>query len=318
MSLGDIMKKLISSTVLGMLLFTTSTTPLYAATANVKNVSVKKVSVDSAFNEFKKSVFINGNDMKIATETLVDQLIDSKVTSGELQLYVAKNSSQEAYNNFNEMLDTTLEDVGSLQDLGKDDLGFVLQNAFERTHSTGSNFMSCSAGRTIGLPLLAVGVVLGIISLVNSTASKEVVTQEYIDLRRKKNNDYLNTVADLELEITTYESDIIYYQDEIDELNRRIDSGNYSSEEVEQMYLLIRDNEFFISDAHALIGEVNVDLSYFENEYTTDLAELELEEVSELNRVDEKKAGASKQGIAAGIVGGLGAVFAVAGLSDCN
>ena len=31
-----------------------------------------------------------------------------------------------------------------------------------------------------------------------------------------------------------------------------------------------------------------------------------------------KKAGASKQGIAAGIVGGLGAVFAVAGLSDCN
>lgn len=302
--------------MLGVLLFTTTITPTYAMTTTP--VVSKKQNVEAIFSEFKKNVFIGGKDMKIATEVLVDKLIDSKVTSGELQLYVAKNSSQEAYNSFNEMLDTTLEDVDSLEDLGKDDLSFVLQNAFEKTHSTGSNFMSCSAGKTIGLPLIAVGVVLGIIAMVNASASKELVTQEYIEQKRRKQQDYLNTVADLELEITTYESDIIYYEDEITELQRRIDSGNYSQAEVEQMRLLQRDNEFFISDARALIGEVNVDLVYFENQYSADLANLEVEEASELNRVDERRAAASKQGIAAGIVGGIGAVFAVAGLSDCN
>ncbi len=310
------MKKLISTSMLGVLLFTTTITPTYAMTTTP--VVSKKQNVEAIFSEFKKNVFIGGKDMKIATEVLVDKLIDSKVTSGELQLYVAKNSSQEAYNSFNEMLDTTLEDVDSLEDLGKDDLSFVLQNAFEKTHSTGSNFMSCSAGKTIGLPLIAVGVVLGIIAMVNASASKELVTQEYIEQKRRKQQDYLNTVADLELEITTYESDIIYYEDEITELQRRIDSGNYSQAEVEQMRLLQRDNEFFISDARALIGEVNVDLVYFENQYSADLANLEVEEASELNRVDERRAAASKQGIAAGIVGGIGAVFAVAGLSDCN
>jgi hypothetical protein len=309
------MKKMISSSLLGVLLFTTTITPVSAAT---NNGLVRKATVETAFTDFKKSVFINGKDMQVATEALVGKLIDSKVTSGDLQLYVAKNSSQEAYNSFNEMLDTTLEDVGSLSNLGKDEMAFVLQNAFEQTHTTGSNFMSCAAGKSVGMPLLAVGIVLGIISLVNASASKEVVTQEFIDNKRRKTNSYLNTIADLELEITTYESDIIYYQDEVAELQRRIDSGNYSSEQVEQYYLQIRDQEFFISDAHALIGEVNVDLAYFENEFATDIASLELEEVSELNRVEERKASASKTGIAAGIVGGIGAIFTVAGLADCN
>ena len=144
------------------------------------------------------------------------------------------------------------------------------------------------------------------------------MTQDFIDRRRRLTNDYLNTQADLELEITTYESDIIYYQDEIDELQRRIDSGEYDSEEIEQMYLLIRDYEFFISDSHALIGEVNVDIAYFENQFNSDISELDLEEVSALNEVDEKKANSSKQALTAGIIGGVGAVFATVGLSDCN
>lgn len=315
------MKKLISSSMLGVFLLTTTITPINAianTSASTNKSLARKATVETAFTEFKKSVFVNGNDMNVATELLVSKLIDSKVTSGDLQLYVAKNSSQEAYNNFNEMLDTTLEDVNTLQELGKDEMAFVLQNAFEQTHSTGSNFMSCSAGKTLGIPLLAVGVVLGIISIVNASASKELVNQEFLDIKRRKTNDYLNTIADLELEITTYESDIIYYQDEITELQRRIDSGNYSSEEIEQMHLLIRDQEFFISDSRALIGEVNVDLTYFENQYASDLEDLEVEEVSELNRVDERRENASKQGLIAGIAGGIGAVFLISGLSDCN
>lgn len=307
------MKKLVSSTLLSAFLMTTTISPAYSA----EKLS-KKLSVDDVFNEFKTSVFIKGEKMDEATQKLVSKIIDSKMTSGELQLWVEKNTSKESYNKFNQVLDTTLEDVDSLSDLGQEDISFILKNAFEKTSATGSNFMSCSAGKTLGLPLLAVGIVLGIIALANASASKEVVTQEYIDKRRDKNNQYLNTVADLELEISTYESDVIYYNDEIVELQRRIDSGEYSDEEVEHFFALIRDNQFFISDANALIGEVQVDLAFFENQYATDVASLEIEEVSALNRVDEKKANASKWGVTAGIVGGVGAVFTVAGLADCN
>lgn len=307
------MKKLVSSTLLSAFLMTTTISPAYSA-----DKLSKKILVDDVFNEFKTSVFIKGEKMDEATQKLVSKIIDSKMTSGELQLWVEKNTSKESYNKFNQVLDTTLEDVDSLSDLGQEDISFILKNAFEKTSATGSNFMSCSAGKTLGLPLLAVGIVLGIIALANASASKEVVTQEYIDKRRDKNNQYLNTVADLELEISTYESDVIYYNDEIVELQRRIDSGEYSDEEVEHFFALIRDNQFFISDANALIGEVQVDLAFFENQYATDVASLEIEEVSALNRVDEKKANASKWGVTAGIIGGVGAVFTVAGLADCN
>lgn len=313
------MKKIISSLMLCSFISSTTISPVYASiNSQPELIQVKKSSVEDAFKDFKKSVFLNGEDMSIATELLVNKLIDSKVTSGELELYVAKNSTAQGYKKFNELLDSSMEDASSLQDLGSDELGFILQSAMEKTHTTGSNFMSCAAGKQVGIPLIVVGVIMGIVAVVNATASKEVVTQEYIEKRRSNNQDYLNTVADLELEISTYESDIIYYGDEITELQRRIDSGQYSDQEVEEMYKLIRDYNFFISDSHALIGEVNVDLAYFENQYAADLATYEVEEQSALARVDEKRAAAGKIAIAAGIIGGVGSVFTVAGLSDCN
>lgn len=315
------MKRLVSHALLGAILFTTSMTPAMAAGASAQVVA-KKVqatsTVESAFKNFKTSVYLNGTDAQVATEVLVNELVNSNVTSGDLQLYVAKNSSKESYQQFNDMMDSAMADVGGLNELSQEDMSFVLQNALEKTTATGSNFISCSAGKSIGLPLIAVGVIIGIVALVNSGASKELVTQEYIAKRRAKTDDYLNTIADLELEITTYESDIIYYQDEIDELNRRINSGEYSDQEIEEMYKLIRDYEFFISDSHALIGEVNVDIAYFEGEYTSDMSSYDFEEASELERVEERKKNAGKQAIAAGIIGGAGAVLGVIGMADCN
>jgi hypothetical protein len=311
------MKKLISSVTLCAILM--GTTPVVSASTLVDPpAESKKMTVDAAFKTFKKSVFLQGGDYKIATEVLVDQLVDAKVTSGELELYVAKNSTKEGYQNFNEMMDVALEDVDSLADLGKEDLSFLLQNALQKTTATGSNFMSCTAGLGVGVPLIAVGVIMGIVSLANATASKEAVTQEFIKKKREQSEDYLNTIADLEFEKTTYESDIIYYGDEITELQRRIDSGMYDAVEVEEMYKLIRDYEFFISDSHALIGEVGVDIAYFENQYDSDVRLMDAEEASLLSEVDEKHARAGKVAIAAGVIGGVGAVFTAVGAQDCN
>jgi DNA polymerase III delta prime subunit len=308
-----IMKKLISQVTLCALLLTTS--PIAAATTQVDPT---KKTLDGAFNLFKTSVFLEGKDYGPATTKLVNQLIDSKVTSAELELYVAKHATPEGHRKFQEMMTIALEDVESMQDLGQEEIAFILKRALQKTSPTGSNFMSCKIGVGVGVPLIAVGVIMGIVSIANATASKEAVTQEIISRKRNTNDDYLNTLADLEFERSTYESDIIYYQDEIDELQRRIDSGLYSAIQVEEMYKLKRDYEFFISDSVALISEVEVDINFFENEYNAEIALLDNEETSLLAEVDEKHARAGKLAVAAGIIGGVGAVFTATGSSDCN
>ena len=178
--------------------------------------------------------------------------------------------------------------------------------------------MSCGVGLGVGIPLLAVGVIIGIIALVNATASKEIVTQKYIAKRTEATNSYLNTKADLELEISRYQSDAIFYQDEIEELQRKIDAGNLTAEQIEQMKLDIREYEFRISDANALIGEVQVDLNYFNSKFDSDMGTLNSEEVSQRSRVDEKHRASGKQAIVAGVAAALGGAFVLSSVNDCN
>ena len=91
------MKKLVSSALLSTFLITTTISPAYSA-----GKLSKKLTVDQVFNEFKTSVFIKGEKMDEATQKLVSKIIDSKMTSGELQLWVEKNTSKESYNKFNQ------------------------------------------------------------------------------------------------------------------------------------------------------------------------------------------------------------------------
>jgi hypothetical protein len=308
------MKKLLS---LAMLCTFLAANPMNVAFAQEVAQTTKK-PIELIFNEFKTALFINGVELEKATEVLVDKLVDQKITTGELQFYVAKHSSQNDYKKFNEMLSLSLEDIDTLDELGEDDLSFILQNTLETTNSTGSNFMSCSMGTGVGIPLIAVGLILGISALTNSSASKAVVTKDYLAKKQTLATDYLNTIADLELEVTTYQSDIIYYQDEINELNRRIDTGLYSVSEIEDMHQLIRDYTYFVTDAQALIGEVGIDLTYFHNQFSVDSDIMSQDEVAALSEVDDRHAKAGKQAIAAGVIGGVGTVFAALGAGDCN
>ncbi len=314
------MKKLMSGLLLCSLMSTMPGATVIAGeiTKEVRVKKIEKENLDLIFKEFKKTVQIDGIGFEIALSDLVDKVIENKYAISDVQLYLAQNSSKEEFNKFNELLDLTLEDTGALSELSQEELSFLLSNTFSKTSTTGSNFMSCAAGMGIGVPLIAVGLILGITALVNATASKEIVTKEYIQKRKDLAKEYLNTIADLEFEITTYESDKIYYRDEIVELQRRIDSGNYSSNEIEEMNQLIRDYEFLITDADALIGEVNVDINYFVSKHDSDVTLLDDEEISSLLRVDEKRSNAGKQALVAGIAGGVGAFFAGFSASDCN
>jgi len=275
-------------------------------------------SLQKLVNNFKHQVYSEGKNMNSSLQSLTKTILDQKYTISDLQLFVQLNATPQEVVKFNRTLDIAMVDAKDMKELSTEELSFVLKNAMVSTTEVGANFMSCGTGMGIGIPLIAVGVIIGIIALVNATASKEVVTKNYIEKRNDMNKDYLNTKADLELEITTYESDKIFYADEIAELNRKINSGSYGLMEIENMRKTIREYEFKISDANALIGEVNVDLRYYNDKFSADSESLHKEELNELSRVDNKRANSGKQAIAAGIAAALGAGFVLGGVSDCN
>ncbi|GEM_PF-4817537 len=315
------MKRLMSYALSATLLIQTSMAIApNAFAAEVKPLtSIQKVDgLQQLVSKFKHEVYVEGKDMNASLQKLSRQILDQQITISDLQLFVRMNATEQEVAKFNRTLDIALVDAKDIKQLAPEELSFILKNAMVSTTEVGANFMSCGQGMGIGVPLIAVGIIIGIIALVNATASKELVTKSYIDKRNKMNEEYLNTKADLELEISTYESDKVFYQDEINELQRRIDSGMYGAVEIENMKKTIREYEFKISDSNALIGEVNVDLRYFTDKYSADSSSLNVEELSAVGRIDERRANSGKQAIAAGIAAALGTGFVLAGVSDCN
>lgn len=316
---GVFVKKITSQFLCLILSFSLLTTSSYASISSVTSSPLAAAAeLQKIVSEFKHEVFVEKKDAQESLKGLASKLIEKNFTISDLQLFVQLNATKQESDKFNEVLILAVEDMQSLKDVSAKDLSFLLQNAMTSTNTTGANFMSCGVGLGIGIPMLAVGVIVGIIALVNSTASKELVTQQYISKRAAATNDYLYTKADLELEISTYNSDIVYYHDEIAELNRKISSGEYSQSQIEQMKIDIRDYEFFISDKIALIGEVNVDIDYFDGKYESDLNVLNQEEVSNRLRVDERIKNSKTQAIVAGISTAIGSTFLLGGMKDCN
>jgi len=317
---GVSMKRILSLTLAASMLV--HTTGVFAANAVLEQKPVTSIQradgLQSLVNQFKHDVYANGQSVDAAIKKLSSKILEEKYSITDLQLFVQMNAEPAQVQKFNQTMDIALSGVKNMEALTSEELSFILKNAMVSTNQTGANFMSCTVGLGIGVPLVAVGVIIGIIALVNATASKELVTKDYVERRNSAATQYLNTKADLELEITTYESDIIFYQDEIAELQRQISSGNYGAIEMEKMQQTIREYEFLISDARALIGEVKVDLDYYAAKFETDSETYNKEELAALGRVDERKANAGKQAIVAGVAAALGSVFVFGSIGDCT
>lgn len=314
------MKRILSLTLATSMLI--HTTGVFAANALIEAkpaTTIERVDgLQNLVNQFKHDVYASGQSVDAAIKKLSSKILEEQYSITDLQLFVQMNAEPAQVQKFNQTMNVALSDVQSIEALTSEELAFVLKNAMVSTNQTGANFMSCTVGLGIGVPLIAVGVIVGIIALVNATASKELVTKDYVERRNSAATKYLNTKADLELEITTYESDIIFYQDEIAELQRQISSGNYGAIEIEKMKQTIREYEFLISDARALIGEVKVDLDYYAAKFETDSETFNKEELAALGRVDERKANSGKQAIVAGVAAALGSVFVFGSIGDCN
>lgn len=284
--------------------------------------TIEKVAkLKQLMSSLKQEIYVSKQSSAASLQKFTKALIDGDFTVTQLQLLVQSNATKKEYELFQKLLFlayTNAEKDKKLGSMAPQDLNVLVTSALKSTSSQGANFLGCSTGLGVGIPLVIVGVTIGVISLINATASKAVVTERYIQRRADVTTEYLNTIADLDLENKTFESDIIYYQDEIRELQRQINSGLYSTNDEELMRQDIRELEFQISDAVALQKEVKVDVDYYNSKYDADVKQLDQEELNGLARVDERKRNAGKQAIAAGIVTGLGAGFVAAGAKDCN
>ncbi len=315
------MKKLIATCTLSCLLLNVSMMGSASAASSAVQQPQFQARIDfihQKINKFKSDVFAKGADFQVSLQKLSQELLESEVSVADLQLYVYENATEQEKRKFDEVVSLTLDDVDSLSELHPKELSSIVSEAVSAGTETGSNFMSCSTGLGIGIPLIAAGLVVGTIALIHATANKEVVAQKFLNDRKKMNEDYLNVKADLEYEISVYESDIVYYQDEIAELQRMIRTGQYHPADVEFFYQEIREYEFLISDARALIGEVNVDLDFFNSKFDADLDILNSSEENKKALVDKRKQNAGKLAIASGVSAGLGSLFVFAGSYDCN
>ncbi len=275
-------------------------------------------SVEQIVKDYKKAILINNEDLSLSSEKLTKDIIENKITLTELNAYVRDNASLEEYLKFNEIMNYTFDELSMSDEIEPEIISEVLGNALLRTETSGSNFISCTTGRAIGIPLIIISAALSITSIALSTISKGKIQEKFQGYKVQDTEGHLNNIADLEFEEVTYEADIIYYHDEIDELNRRIDSGLYTDIEVEEYQSLIIEYNKKILDSKNLIEEVKSDIEYYNDQFIQAEQERIADEKDALIKADKKIKAGKIMSVPAIVTGLAGSVVLAIGNQDCN
>mgnify|MGYP000253120086 CR=1 FL=1 len=275
-------------------------------------------NVQSIIKSFKKSLLVDYKSEKDSIEEMVASIIKNKITFVEVENYVQVNSTLPEYLAFRKMMNLVVDDMAEMGNIESSVIANLMNEALRATETSGANFISCSTGKSIGIPAILSSAVLSVASVLLVNKSKGEVVKKYMSYRVNATEEYLNDIADLKFEKATYEADVVYYNDEISELNRRITSGLYTPTEVVEYKVLITEYEGSILDAQNLISEVNSEFSHFDSLFEQGNQDRIQDEKSDLADIDKKISKGKKLGIAAAISGSLGGVILSIGNMDCN
>lgn len=320
------MKKLMSNVLLVSTMLSTNPmmSNVYAQATPDSTVVAARITGENSFSvlfeNYKKSVIKDGKNVEIASTQFIRDVRNSGLTLDDIKGYALKNMSLENYTAFNKTLDSGIMSLNGNQ-ISEKRLARVIENLVKAEKREEANWISCGAGLGVGIPLLVAGIVTGIVALSLSEVQTNEVQKKYIDLRKSALDKYTGEELKRQDRIVALESDIDFYNNELDELQRRIDSGIYGAIEVEQMRQDMAVINTNISDANASIAQLVNDQPQLYTSYEQDIAnlnELEANELSGVEVTNERKQRQKKVlGLTTALTMPIGLALTLGGAKDC-
>ncbi len=237
-----------------------------------------KLAVASA----KEATIVLGLSNEQAYAQLRDNLASAHVNSTDVISYMAQYASSDEQAVFNEAFESKSADPSQMATI----LGQIADKASKR----GAHFkLSCGAGLGIGIPLALAGIITGICYLsATVTDAKIQVNQTYADSRNNATSSYLGTKGKLNTTIAQANQVIAVDQANAVELQRKINSGFYGTDDVQKFYAQIATINADIVAQQNIAGGINAQLVSLQEQYNAQMQALSDRESIDLVDAEQK------------------------------
>ncbi len=251
--------------------------------------------LSSLYKDLKRRVLVQKEEPQKALNHFATSLGAHSITLEDLENYVLENSSVSEYLKFKEQVALLKDEFESIEELDEESLAFVSELFSSSLTKKGSNFIGCPSSIIVGSTLLITTVTLLITSIIQMT-SPEIFTRysqegfsSWEEFRKDEIKKHDNNINNLNSEIDGYQTTIVDNQIIIASLESDLAAGGLSASEANELSQLIRDHRFQVTDAEALIKEVQVDIDYYEASHSALIERTHEWEVIDSQTIEDKK-----------------------------
>jgi hypothetical protein len=162
------------------------------------------------FGDYYKSVYLEGKGQEYALTSLLGNLVNAKVTPQEIREYLKTNLTNMQLKNFNRQYGDLEQELLDSKELNTQEIAYLIQNALAGSQTTGAHFLGCKAGLSIGIPLVASGIILAVIGVYNRTMTQKragkIYTKRYNRIQSKYAKKMQNVMDQYEEDSDIYAS----------------------------------------------------------------------------------------------------------------
>jgi hypothetical protein len=255
-----------------------------------RKVAVSEENAQASFKillaNYKKAVYQDGVSNEKASKDLMQSLIAANLSSDDVRAYAISTMTTQNYLEFNKALSKGLMGLDG-KNISEHKVKSLIESLVKQETKEGANWIGCT-GLMVGIPLLAAGVITGIVALSVKKVQTSGVEKKYIKERQEALVAYTKAENIRQDNIVTYQSDISAYNNSIAELQRKISSGVYGALEIEMFKQSIASINVNISDAQADISQLVNDQPQMYQSFQNNLANINALEVNEMSSTKEE------------------------------
>ncbi len=302
-------------------------------------VSAKKIKVNKtrlitqAAKEFQKNIHSSNLTVNQAVEQFTNVLLESDVTTSDLERFVRMNSTTEEFLSFREALNNAERMMGE-EEMTPEEFGSVAGAALSSIQTEGLAWSGCG-GLTAGVIIIIGAVAVGIIAL-TKTAGEERIRARYDRKRANREDQYLadvqwinNRANELEDQINDLNGKIDYAQNQIAYLTGQMVNED-SQEQRESIAAQIQQYNRNINTYQTEISKCDDERALYSDsayraqriaeetrDFDYDIAQLFDAEEKQVDLIPANKQLAKTLGIVSGVMAAIGTYFAIDGAQDC-